>query len=207
MPLFHVIESPRDQDLYDNALEAVSISQIARFLSWSVVGRVTTSRSTLQKAIQDVGIDSESLVIHLVAHGDKKGILLTDTDFIPWNELSTMIGETLSGKILVLSACESEHVSALCTDMKNHGKPPILVLGTQRNITYEEAAIGWPLFYFTMRRASMETTDIKEAFQRGVKLVNAVINRFCTYYRWDEKNKQFYHFDRAAQINWDPPQD
>ncbi len=207
MALFYVIESPRDDELFNVVIESSSMGQISRLLGWNTICRLASSDLMLAKAFAEISVDQEASVIHLAAHGNRQGIQLTDQSLIDWNKLVEIAGDALMKKLIVLSACESEGSNGFCLAMANAGKPAIMVVGTQRTVTYEEAAIGWPLFYFSVKRAISEGRDIKDAFQRSVKLVNAVCGRFCSYHRWDEIENKFFRFDRTAEIDWDPPED
>lgn len=185
MALLYVIESPRDDEVFYKVGESLAIGEISRHFGWTITSRLVISETMLAQAFTEISGDSEVGIIHLAAHGNKLGIQLTDQTHIDWDKLVEIAGSALVGNIVVLAACESEGANGLCHAMRKALKPALLVVGTQRPVTYEESLIGWPLFYFTARRALIEGRPLKESFQRSVKLVNAVCGRFCTYHRWD----------------------
>lgn len=96
--------------------------------------------------------------IHLSAHGNKSGFVLTNSEFIDWNlfkkillQLNKELGyvslpnkRIISRLVLCMSVCEGLHVSEI---LKDRPKPFQAVIGNKSPILWGEALIAFIVFY------------------------------------------------------------
>jgi hypothetical protein len=165
-----IIESVSIEDIFHGRSEGVAVQK-----ALAAAGIPTT----VQKAVDRVSFlrwltearkqlcQEKSLipVLHISAHGDEKGIYLTNEgEFLTWEELIEIlagINKALEGRlILCMSSCEGLRAWKMNLI---HDPPAFSVLvGTEEKPTWEETAVGFTAFYFMLSKGK----TAKEAVNR-----------------------------------------
>jgi hypothetical protein len=128
------------------------------------------STEELQAFMNEFG-DSSFRYLHLSCHGNK-GTFFTTTDQLSCDEMISLIGQTLRGRRLFVSAClatDERFARKLMTDGSCHS-----VLGPVGAINFDDAAIFWTAFYHLMvkrSRTTMTNVDIQEVATLCAQLI------------------------------------
>jgi hypothetical protein len=154
----------------------------------------------------DPNVDGRSLCLHISAHGDSKGLRIGAED-LNWEELAEAIATILRAKIqfkgkriVVLSACQAEQqkltneIAALIARQRKLEKaivPPEYLFCTSGNVPWQDAAVGWTLFYHLLPDADL---DNKVSVQRILNNIKAADVDPIYYFRWDKEKKKYLKY-------------
>lgn len=156
MRKFHVyiIESPNAVDLYHKRFEGESIQKTLKLSGIDSSHRLTVDLESFRAAFY-VGLkeyfqsNSTPPIIHISAHGNKDGIVLTSKETVSWDNLKVLlkpVNKVLNGKLLVsLSSCNGS--SGCRMSMGDDDFPFIAVIGNNGSPTWSETNIAYATFY------------------------------------------------------------
>ena len=116
--------------------------------------------------------------LHLSCHGDSES-LATTLDVIEFPVLGAMLKPYLKGRRLFVSACDAVNENLVRALMPGSGCESIL--GPHQEITFDDAAVMWALFYNLMFRdnsARMRSRDIRQILDEVVDLFEVPV-AFC----------------------------
>lgn len=200
-----VLECPDPLDAMQDRSEGPALLAIGRLIGHEVLGFLVRSRRELKETIRYVSsIDPDHdvrreperpLCLHISAHGNSQGLGF-GADHITWNELATAIQPFMSKKmqhkgrrIVVLSACQAEHqkLTAAIRKLartKRAISPPEYVFCTSGDVEWQNAAVGWTLFYHQLPDVNLED---KTAVQKVLDRIKEVSVGHFFYFRWDEE--------------------
>ena len=142
------------------------------------------------------------LCLHISAHGNQKGLGI-GADFVEWDDLATSLRAFLStdmqhkGKrIVVLSACQAEQqeLSTSIQKLANSRRPispPKYLFCTSGNVAWQNAAVGWTLFYHLLPTLELEK---KETVQKALDKIRDVGVGSFVYFRWDDGKRKYLRY-------------
>jgi hypothetical protein len=171
----HIIESPSANDLLDDRTEGRLLKESLKLAEIPTSYRLASSRETLSKALYRGLIDdlkkrpNNSLpILHLSAHGNKEGIVLTNEEFVSWEDLRTLlvpINKVFAGSLIFcLSACEG--YGAVRSAMNHSKELPYFALVSHLGATaWADAAIGFSTFYHLLLKKNKSINDILPAMR------------------------------------------
>jgi len=99
----HIIESPRDSDRQDRRFEGAALAEAMTLFRIPYTVHDVRTKASFEAAFEDI-IDwhvqhrrpRRIPVIHLSAHGDRKGLELTSGDDILWSTVAQCVGKVAS---------------------------------------------------------------------------------------------------------------
>jgi hypothetical protein len=152
--------------------------------------------------------ENQPLVLHISAHGIRRGKgICFGADDAKWSGLAEMIqpfvkiGKSYKGdRIVVLSACNA-HKQTMTSDLKRDasaktkGAPPKYLFCTEKDVYWEEAAVGWTLFYHLMPKANLDNPSSIRDMLKKIALLDINIH----YFRWDEQSRDYKHYDGKSR--------
>jgi hypothetical protein len=178
-----VIESPSPQDVLEDRREGYALVSALRLAQVPVRYFAVSNRETLRQSLSTIAGTpasrrhilnpqfSENRVVggrlaehtifipsvHLSAHGNEKGIALTDGTLVSWVELAELLDELnkIKGYIgtekqrgmsaLSLSCCKGLYAKQMLRDDKPW--PVFAIIGSEQNIPWADALTAWVTFY------------------------------------------------------------
>lgn len=165
----YIVESPSAADLYQNRSEGMLLKQMLELSGTPCITRTAISRSTFNIALSD-GIFNETKqhvdrlpIIHISAHGDHAGIVLSTGDKIDWNELRELlkpINEALHGSLLVAMSCCNGY-SGTAMAMTERKPPYYALVGNYEKPTWSETAIAFASFYHLISNGEYLSTAVE----------------------------------------------
>jgi hypothetical protein len=122
--------------------------------------------------------DSNFRYLHLACHGNAKGIQFT-YDYIPLEQLASIVAPALHDRRLFLSACQSTR-GPLARELFRHSSC-YSVIGPKDDPRFHDATLAWALFYSLMSKANrevMKQAEIKLQLQSVCDLLDIRFNAF-----------------------------
>ncbi|WP_153007068.1 hypothetical protein [Sphingomonas sanguinis] len=185
----YMIESPSAEDLYCARNEGDALARTLALAEIDVIYYLATSDETFNQALTDIAIKINALdpnevqdampYVHISAHGDEDGILLTDGDIIFWESLTRKLSELheLVGPIKLNPPLPAEvprtNLSlSSCAAFTNYKKylskdsPFLIMMGPTRDIGWCQALIGFTTFYY-------QHFILRQPFLRAFRAMNA----------------------------------
>jgi hypothetical protein len=171
-----IIESPSSQDLFDNRSEGKLIQQALAIAEIRTTLKVAVDGERFVNALAACGQQLMSQhvqvpVLHISAHGDERGIQLTNKEFLAWADLQNRLGqlnEALDGELVVsMSSCQG----ARAWNMALNQNPPAysVLVGSEHEPTWSETAIGFAVFYHLLA--------VQKTIAEAVEGMNAACGR------------------------------
>jgi hypothetical protein len=207
-----VLECPDPLDALQGRSEGPVMAAIGKLIGHEVLTFLVRSKRELRETCQyvssiDPGHDAHRqpdrpLCLHISAHGNSSGLGI-GADFLPWDALADAIEAFLSSKmqhkgkrIIVLSACQAEQqkLSGAIQDLVVRKKailPPKYLFCTSGEVPWENAAVGWTLFYHLLPDADL---DKKESVQDVLDNIKAAGVGSFIYFRWDDVRKKYLRY-------------
>ncbi|HZP67740.1 MAG TPA: hypothetical protein VFB32_15660 [Rudaea sp.] len=159
-----VLEIPSDIDLFEERTEGFALVRTLRVAQIGAKVRVVSSNETLARGLQEYLALAKTVaqgellpVLHISAHGNEKGIALTDGSLVSWSELANLlapINRELDGNLdVVFSSCKGFH--AITMAMAHEQTDPRafnVLLGPDFEPTWGEALVGYAAFYYQLIR-------------------------------------------------------
>jgi hypothetical protein len=129
-------------------------------------------------------------ILHISAHGNDKGIGLSDGTIVTWNDLRALIGPINKALnellVLCLSACRSAIGCSMAMSLTE--RPPFFaVVGTYDSPTWSETAVAFASFYHLLAKGKT-IPDAVEAMN-----VAAGVKGFVSY-KGEETQKGFLEY-------------
>jgi len=163
----YIIESPSPKDLLFGDSEGESLSKTLRLSRISSHNHLVIDKKTFYFVFKEGLItyfkyNNITPIIHISAHGNKRGIQLSNGDIVSWQELRNIlkpINKVLKGNLLLcMSTCEG--LSACTMAMGDDDFPFLRIISNTSKPTWSETNIAFSTFY--------------HLYSRGEKLRNAV---------------------------------
>ncbi len=141
-------------------------------------------------------------MLHISAHGNKEGTgVAFGGDFVQWAELTELlqpfvrVGESYKGhRIVVLSACNA-HMQKMTAVFRRTAKanesfsPPKYLFCTEE-VLWQDAAVGWTLFYHLLPKAHLDEPETVRAMLKSIFALGIRIH----YFRWDDQEATYRSF-------------
>lgn len=150
----YIIESPSASDLYSNIYEGEILVKALSLLNIPAIRRLVIDLEHFKKALTSGLIEcvkniQKVPILHISAHGDEKGIQLTDGNRVNWVELRGLvspINKMFEGHIIIcLSSCKSLCASVMVIDEKE--LPYYCIIGNSGDPDWRETMVGYLTFY------------------------------------------------------------
>jgi hypothetical protein len=203
--IFHV-EAAGPLDLLETRAEGPVLCAIAPLIGHSIHSATARSLMEFETAVRLLGTiddfeddhNNRSLVLHISAHGNRNRRALSfGSDRASWKRFAATLRPFIRTKypgtrIVVISACFANRkavTDALADEATSaKGDPPLYLFCTEDEVGWDEAAVGWAVFYYLVARADLEN---RKEVQHIVKQI-AAVNIRLHYYRWD--GRKYRHF-------------
>ncbi len=207
-----VLESPDPIDALQGRSEGPALAAIGKLIGHEVLTFLIRSKRELRETCQYVSsLDPDHdahrrpdrpLCLHVSAHGNASGLGI-GADFLRWEALAGAIEAFLSAdmqhkgkRIIVLSACQAEQqkLSGAIQNLvarKKAVSPPKYLFCTSGEIPWQNAAVGWTLFYHLLPDANL---DEKESVQGVLDKIKAAGVGSFIYFRWDDARKKYLRY-------------
>ncbi|SRR5712691_184559 len=88
--LVFVAESVKAEDFYEGRTDGFAANEILKIQQVRTSYKIVFDRNHLVRAIGDA-LAGDFQALHLSAHGDERGISLTDSDFVTWLEPAELL--------------------------------------------------------------------------------------------------------------------
>lgn len=211
--IFH-IEAPSPLDLLSGIAEGPVLQAIAPLIGHSIHRQTVLSELEFATALRflgeigrfEDGENTRTLVLHISAHGYGEGKGLSfGADNVPWRRLTELlqpfvkIGQRYKGyRVMVLSACnahEQKMTTALARNASIHKNliPPKYLFCSEQEVPWQDAAVGWTLFYHQMPNVQLDEPD---TVRNMLKLI-ASLNIHIRYFRWDSNEATYKRFPKG----------
>ena len=163
--LVYIVESPSPEDLYSGRTEG---DVLARTLGLAEIPR--EYRLALTKDLFRVALGSDvqdalvrhgqghpippHLILHVSAHGNQQGIMLTSGEFIDWREFGDIVGPVheLVRDTLVVCMSSCEGFAALLSALADGPPPFLVVVGPVGKPTWSDTTAGYVAFYHVFEK-------------------------------------------------------
>lgn len=211
-----VLECPDPLDALQGRSEGPVMAAIGRLIGHEVLTFLVRSKRELTETCRYVSsIDpnhdalnepDRPLCLHISAHGNSKGLGI-GADFLGWDDLVAALRSFLSrdmqhkGKrIIVLSACRAEQQKLSTAIQKlaigrNPILPPRYLFCTSGNVPWQNAAVGWTLFYHLLPETDL---DQKDDVQKVLDRIRDVGAGPFVYFRWDGRRRNYRRYPKRT---------
>jgi len=170
----HIIESPSSQDLLDDRREGEVLTKALKLAQIESTYNLVADYETLQEALGKKlysemikGAQLRTPIIHISAHGNENGIVLTDHTLINWDRLKallTPINKVLDGMLLIsLSSCKSFSACTM-SFTENKDLPFFGLVSHIGTPNWADAAVAFVTFYHRFFKNSL-VPDAVEAMK------------------------------------------
>jgi hypothetical protein len=150
-----VVESTSHEDQRRGISEGPKLVEIASQLGLPAVCHTVTNAQDFDECLRDdlpqvVNREKTLPMLHISAHGNGDGLILTSGEIIKWWDLKVELAAANKachgGLIVCMSSCEG--VAGLKMVMQTEGPMPFLVMvGCKTKPLWAEAAIAYATFY------------------------------------------------------------
>jgi hypothetical protein len=166
-----VIESPSAVDLYHRRSEGEIVKQAVELNGIVCVVKTAISLQAFDACLK-VGL-SEAMkrlpgyvpLLHISAHGDGRGIQLSDGYAMPWRELREHlrpVNDALGGSLVVcMSSCHGYSGVQMAMDTENSPLPFYALIGSGNQPTWAETAVGYATLYHQLCRGEHVTVAVQ----------------------------------------------
>lgn len=209
-----VLECPDPIDALQGRSEGPVVAAIGKLIGHEVLTFLVRSKRELRETCRYLGsIEPQQdvhrqpdrpLCLHISAHGNSSGLGI-GADFLKWSELAKAIKAFLSihmqytGKrIVVLSACRAECQKLTETIRKQAAarkggiSPPKYLFCTSGEVLWQNAAVGWTLFYHLLPEADL---DIRKSVMSVLDKIEAAGVGSFIYFRWDDEQEKYLRYE------------
>ncbi len=187
LPLVYILESPSNKDFFENKKNGTPLIEMLKLGNIPFHHRIVTSKCYFKKALsidfrektlnwkkEIINLDKNQIlllpVIHFVAHGNSKGLGLTDLTLITWEELSRPLSK-IKEKFGMLLVCTDSCQGAAGNIMGEKKDAPFdFFLGNIESGTYEDVTIAYAVFYHNLFKIIIDSAE-KEYFQNLTKKI------------------------------------
>lgn len=154
-----IIESRSAKDIYEERFEAGTLKQILKLECVSAKHVEVVNRQYLIKAIKYAEKEHVRYV-HISAHGDQKGFVLTDGDFISWRDFDEIAWPKLKNTCLCFSSCSvGQGAEELFTYHKSFCNA---IVAPTRVINWGEGLVAFSaLYHKALSTESSTAQDVK----------------------------------------------
>ena len=150
----YIVESPSDVDMLDGRSEGHLLTEALSLTGIKSVYKMAVSRETFVRSLRGELVDAvkevnRSPILHLSAHGDHRGIQLTDKTFVSWQKLREVllpINQVMNGQLLVcMSSCKG--FQGLQMAMYTEDLPFFGLVGNTETPSWGDTAVAFVTFY------------------------------------------------------------
>lgn len=183
-----IVESVSFDDEAHGRVEGNILSQMLGLAAKETEYRYIRTRQELEVVLRQFR-RSTRRYLHLSCHGGPDGVATT-LDHIGFDELGGLIGHSLDGRRLFVSACQAVNDDLAGAVMRKQGC--LSIVGPDLDVGFDEAAVMWAAFYYLMFKAnpsSMNSSVMEKALrqiQDTFEVPVAFIRRTdkAPYWRW-----------------------
>ena len=170
-------------DFYLGRLDGYAAREVLKVRRIPSRYRIVFDGEMLNKAIAEA-LAFDTNIFHLSCHGDESGVQLADGEDIAWRGLADTLAPLASAnRILVVSACVGGHVGLAKAFADTPARFGYLCGSSARDgVGFHDSCLAWSLLYNVL--ANRDAAD-REAFQDGIRRMNAAVEGGFVYRRWD----------------------
>jgi hypothetical protein len=149
----HIIESPSDDDLFYGRQEGRLLMEGLGLAGIPCRYRLAINENVFKRAFGELrelsNNRADNFIIHISAHGNETGIVLSDGSPMIWDKLKGLLSPISSTSKRLPVICLSSCMGFSGISMVDMGGPlPFSgLVGSHDQITYPDAAIGFIAFY------------------------------------------------------------
>lgn len=165
----HIIESPKAVDILDKRSNRTALREVLQQAEVPVHEYLAVSDDAFLEALARIVRRSNAVtpIIHLVVHGNNKGIELTDATFLPWDELGAIfstINEALSGNlVLAMSACQGFWGIEMVAKENLNRLPYARLVGPWSEVEWQDALVAFVTFYHLVLQKDRDPFEAADA--------------------------------------------
>ncbi len=212
-----LLESPNALDLLDGTGESTSLSQVCRLFGHDIASFLIRDQQELNQTfmyISSVGWRKERgnlpIFIHISTHGNDDGLAI-GTDFVSWEQLSTLVIETFRNIydydlerepyqgpiILVVSACGTngmkltEYLRAAYQDNELEWPPEYIFVFEDTEIEWQNAVVAWTMFYKEAPNINFLDSGDRASVQELLNRISGAGYGNLRYFRWDRDRHHY----------------
>lgn len=148
-----IVESVSPSDMIVGRNEGEGLKQVLSLLAVPCAVINVLSKADMLTALK-VFRNGGFRHLHVSCHGNSKGIGLTDGDFIPWDELASMISQNCElVTSLSLSACESGCPQA-AKSFEKFDVRPWVISGVKSKPSWGDSIVGWAVLFRKLQKGN-----------------------------------------------------
>lgn len=152
--IVYIIESPSSKDVYAGRGEGDLIRRGLALAGVACELRTVLDKDRFREAILEglgklIADKQLTPILHFSAHGDDKGIQLTDGKLIEWSWLGNVLGiinEKANGSLVVsMSSCKGFSCAKMA--LSTSKTPWKALIGHESNVSWDDVLVGFMAFY------------------------------------------------------------
>jgi hypothetical protein len=164
----NIVESPPPADLLDGRTEGRMIQEFLRLAEIPCFYNLAVDRENLQEALnkrvhQAIDVLQLLPIVHVSAHGNDKGIQLTEQrkagEIVEWRELTILLAGITArvGQFgLCMSSCGGAHGREMANVLFPAEVPFLWLAGSASNVSYCDAALAFAVFYRGLQKGTSQ---------------------------------------------------
>ena len=166
----YIIETPSAVDLYQGRHEGTMLEQSLRLNQIPCAAHLAISSEAFGAAVK-IGLPEAMKafpnlvpIIHISAHGDSKGLVLSDSSRVDWHELKTLlqpVNKALNRSLIVcMSCCEGYSGVQMAITLDQEDYPFFALVGNHKSPTWAETSVAFSTFYHLLNKGHYVTEAV-----------------------------------------------
>jgi hypothetical protein len=192
----YIIDSNYPEDHFLDRADGVIVQHILKALGIRADLRLALDRDHFRRAVTRA-TKAECDVLHISTHGDEKGIAICNDvrgsrlpQGFEWAEFVRLFQDSYDAPAaLVTSACNGAS-SGLARAFSRVEKRPKIIIGSTDERYPADYVAAWALLYRSFKRAGID----RDAAQRVLEDICAVVHRNFRYLRWDDERERYLRY-------------
>lgn len=172
-------ERPTAHQLYDGVLLPISYQNQSVHVAFERLSSAAEFLKYLTEIGMDVGKAGRKPILHIEAHGCKRGLVMPNGDLVPWAIMAELLTEinrlTKFNLLLVLGACSGAHFVE--TLLPTKPAPVWALIGPQENVIDSDLLDSYRVFYGEL----LNHFDGTKALQATMEGVPGGVRNFGLY--------------------------
>jgi hypothetical protein len=183
-----VAESVQSVDFYEGRTDGFAANELLKIQQVRTSYKIVFDKDHLARAIGDARA-GDFQVLHISAHGDNRGISLTDGNFVTWLDLAELLTTfggvpNKAGRILVVSSCMGGYVGLSKALQKRKVAFRFLFGSTARaGVGFTHSCLAWSILYNRLVELGSSRFDLAE-LRTTLDKINYVVPGDFVYRRW-----------------------
>jgi len=184
-----VAESVQANDFYEGRTDGFAANEVLKIQQVRTSYKIVLDRNHLARAISDARA-GDFQALHISAHGDDRGISLSDGDFVTWLDLAGLLIRfggipNKAKKILIVSSCMGGYVG-LSKALEKRGVAFRFIFGSTANagVGFTHSCLAWSILYnrfVELGRSRFDRAELRNTLNK----INQVVSGDFVYRRWN----------------------